>query len=216
MKSVNDQAAGLRRSVCRLAPHAVLVFSASADAAPRLAEAFHHRSLAVLVVDAHERLFSASARNLFGWRQQLERGQLLTLPTSYGDGWRAPGIRPDEAAWAGLARRYDIVVFDAAFDARELRLMPGATHAAAIEVQTSLESLHGAYRLVKTLARLPAVSGVGLFGDRAACERVGAASRNFLAPAFSETVCSVAGEADVFAELAVRMSGEQARLTALL
>lgn len=212
---MTDQAAGLRRRAARLATRAVMVFSASPQSAPRLAEAFHAHGRVVLLIDMQDRQFSASARNLFGWRQQLERGQALTLPMPYGDGWRAPGVRLDEPALAALARRYDLVVVDAAPNARELVLMPDATHLAAIEVQGSVESLHYAYRLVKTLAQRPAVAGVGLFGDAAACARVLAASGNFLAPAFSDTVCSVAAETDAFAALAVRMSAEEGRLTAL-
>ena len=212
---MTDQAAGLRRRAARLATRVVMVFSASPQSAPRLAEAFHDRGRVVLLIDPKERQFSASARNLFGWRQQLERGQAFTLPMPYGEGWRARGVRLDEPALSAMARRYDVVVFDAASDARELALMPDATHVAAIEVQASIESLHYAYRLVKTLAQRPAVAGVGLFGDPVACARVVAASGNFLDSAFSDTVCSVAAETDAFAALAVRMSAEEARLTAL-
>lgn len=207
---MSDQAAGLRRRAARLATRTVLVFSASRRSAPRLAEAFHHRGGVVLLIDTQERQFSASAHNLFGWRQQLERGQPLTLPMPYGEGWRAPGVRLDEPALSAMARRYDVVVFDAVPDAGELVLMPGATHLAAIEVQAAVESLHYAYRLVKTLAQRPAVAGVGLFGDVAACARVLAASGNFLDSAFSDTVCSVAAETDAFAALAIRMSAEEA------
>lgn len=210
---MTDQAAGLRRRAARLAPRAIQVFSASKDCAPQLAQAFHHRGLTVLLIDAHERLLDASTRNLFGWRRQLERDQLLTHPMPYGDGWRAAGVRADEPALARAVRGYDVVVFDVPVGERALALMPGAVHAAAVEVHAG-ESLRYAYALVKTLAGSPAVSGIGLFGDRGACERVLAASRNFLTPACSQIVCSVAGENDVFAALAVRMSAEETSLTA--
>lgn len=169
----------------------------------------------MLLVDAQERLFSAlTTRNLFDWRRQLERGQLLTLPLPYGDGWRAGGVSADEPALSIAARRYDVVLFDTAVEDRELAAMPGATLAAAVEVHASADSLRHAYRVVKTLAQLPAVSGVGLLGDPAGCARVLAASSAFLAPAFSETVYSAAGEDDAFAALAVRMIAEETSLTA--
>jgi hypothetical protein len=204
-----DQAAGLRRRSARQPLRCIHCFSDSRESATRLALALHQRGGTVLLVDASGRtLADSSPRSLFDWRQQLARGQLQTLPMPYGDGWHAPGIRADEPALSRVAHGYDAVVFDAG-PGEDLVLMPGAAHAAVIEVVATLESMRHAYALLKSLFHAGAAPRVGLMGETAACEQVRAACAHFLDPQFAHAVCSVAHEDDAFAELAVRMVDEE-------
>lgn len=212
-----DQAAGLRRRSARQPLRCIQCFVDSAQSTSRLALALHQRGWISLLVDARGRLLADSpARSLFGWRQQLERGQVHTLPLPHGDGWHAPGVRADEPAMAGIAQSYDAVVFDAGLKADDdLALMPGAAHAVVIEVNTTHESMLRAYTLLKTLSRADAVYSIGLLGAAAACDRVCAACSHFLDPRFAQAIYSADHEDGVFAALAVRMASEEAGLAAL-
>jgi hypothetical protein len=205
-----DQAAGLRRRSGRQALRCIHAFFDSAESAPRLLQALHQSGRTALLVDTCGRLFADSpARSLFDWRQQLQRGQLHTLPLSYGDGWHAPGVRADEPALARVAQAYDCVVFDADFDTAELALMPGAAYAFVIEVKATHESMQRSYALLKTLSRMHAAPDIELMGDPVACDHVRAACVHFLGAHFAPAVCNPAREDDAFAELAVRMTGEE-------
>ena len=210
-----DQAAGLRRRRAQQPPPCIHCFFDAAESAVRLAQALHRRGLSSLLIDACGRVFSDSpTRSLFGWKQQLERGQLHRLPMPYGDGWYAPGIRGDEPALMAVARGYDCVVFDARPGAPDWTPPPGAAQAVFLEVNaTNASSLQG-YALLKTLAHSGVSFSVGLLGDAAACDHLQAACKRFLDPAFSRAVYSVAREDDAFAALAVRMAPEETRLTA--
>ncbi|OJW53864.1 hypothetical protein [Thiobacillus sp. 65-1402] len=208
-----DQAAGLRRRSARQPLRCIQCFFDSAQSTSRLALALHQRGWTALLVDARGRLLAdAPARSLFGWRQQLERGQLHTLPLSHGDGWHAPGARADDPALAGIAQGYDAVVFDAGRDG--LALMPGAVHAVVIEVNAAHESMLRAYALLKTLSRADGVGSIGLLGAAAACDRVCAACSHFLDRRFAQAIYSAAHEDGLFAALAVRMACEEASLAA--
>ena len=179
----------------------------------RLAQAVHLRGCTALLVDARGRVFDdAPTRSLFDWRQQLARGQLHVLPAPYGGGWHAPGLPGEEPALVAAAEAYDCLVFDVGPDASGWTLAAGAPARLAIELNQG--SLLHAYAMLKTLAQTGAASGVGLLGDPAACERLEAACRQFLDPAFAAGVVSVARELDGFAALAVRMADEEASLGA--
>jgi len=208
-----DQAAGLRRRSARQPLRCIQCFFDSAQSTSRLTLALHQRGWTALLVDARGRLLAdAPARSLFGWRQQLERGQLHTLPLPHGDGWHAPGARADDPALAGIAQGYDAVVFDAGRDG--LALMPGAVHAVVIEVNAAHESMLQAYALLKTLSRADGVGSIGLLGAAAACDRVCAACSHFLDRRFAQAIYSAAHEDGLFAALAVRMACEEASLAA--
>lgn len=210
-----DQAAGLRRRQLRRLPRSIHCFFDDAESAVRLAQALYLRGCAVLLVDARGRLFDdAPSRSLFDWRQQLARGQLHVQPAPYGGGWHAPGLSGEEPALAAAAEAYDCLVFDAGTDASDWTLPAGAARVAAIEVKGAQDALLRAYAVLKTLAQTGAASSVGLLGDPAACERLEAACRQFLDPAFAAGVVSVARELDGFAALAVRMADEEASLGA--
>jgi hypothetical protein len=209
-----DQAAGLRRRSGRHALRCIHGFFDSAESAPRLAQALHRYGWTTLLVDSCGRIFADSpTRSLFGWRQQLERGQLHMLPLSYGDGWYAPGARADEPALVRVAHDYDCVVFDAGLNAANLALMPGAIYAWVIEVNTTHESMQRGYALVKTLSHTHEAFSISLVGDPVACTHVRAACAHFLGPQLAQAICNSAYEGDAFAELAVRMAGEETSLT---
>ena len=205
-----DQAAGLRRQRARQPLRCISCFSDSPDLGIRLAHALHGVGRASLLVDTQGRIFDESSpRSLFDWAHQLERGQLHTLPQAYGEGWYAPGVRTDEPALSGLASSYDYVLFDSDWRNAELALLPQAAHTVVLAVQRTGESMQHAYALLKTLACWQGACSVGLLGDRQACEQVRAAASRFLGQAFAQAVFSLANEDDAFAELAVRMTGEE-------
>jgi len=209
-----DQAAGLRRRSARQPPRCVHCFFDAATSTIRLAQALHQRGWTSLLIDACGRVFADSpTRSLFDWKQQLERGQLHTLPMPYGDGWYAPGIQGDEPALMAIARGYDCVVFDASLNAWDRTPLPGAAQAVILEVNTTHASTLQGYALLKTLAHSEVPFSVGLLGDAVACTHLQAACKRFLDPAFTQAVYSVAHEDDAFAALAVRMADEETGLT---
>jgi hypothetical protein len=209
-----DQAAGLRRHNMQQKVRCIHVFSDTTESVSQLVHALHRLGLVSLLVDRCGRPFVDSpARNLFDWKQQLERGQLQTLPLAYGDGWYAPGVCADEPALRRVARDYDLVVFDEGTTGAELVLMPGAAHAVIIEVHPAHESMLRAYTLLKTLSHMEAELSVDLLGDMGACDQVRAACSHFLEKRFIQAIYSVAREDDAFAALAVRMAQEEASLT---
>jgi hypothetical protein len=209
-----DQAAGLRRRRAQQPPHCIHCFFDAAESTPRLAQALHRRGWTSLLIDACGRVFADAPRSLFGWAQQLERGQLHTLPMPYGEGWYAPGIRGDEPALMAAARGHDCVVFDVRPNAPDWTPLPGAARFVILEVNATHASTLQGYALLKTLAHSGASISIGLLGDAAACDHLLAACGRFLDPAFTRTVYSVAHEDDAFAALAVRMAHEETGLTA--
>jgi hypothetical protein len=209
-----DQAAGLRRRRAQQPPHCIHCFFDAAESTVRLAQALHRCGWISLLIDACGRVFSEAPRSLFGWTQQLERGQLHTLPMAYGEGWYAPGIQGDEPALMAAARGHDCVVFDACPHAPDWTPLPGAARFIILEVNATHASTLQGYALLKTLADSGGAFSVGLLGDAAACNQLLAASNRFLDPAFTRAVYSVAHEDDAFAALAVRMAHEETGLTA--
>jgi hypothetical protein len=210
-----DQAAGLRRRGAQQPLRGIHCFFDAPESTLQLARALHRLGLVPLLVDMQGRLHAGSAmRSLFDWKQQIERGHLHTLPLAHGEGWYAPGVRADEPALRSVAHAYDCLLFD--HDAREveLALMQDAALAAMIEVRHSQESMQRAYALLKTLSGTRCPPSIGLLGDLAACEQVRTACRNFLGQPFAQSVYSAAHEDDAFAALAVRMTHEEASLTA--
>jgi hypothetical protein len=209
-----DQAAGLRRRRAQQPIRCIHCFFDSAESTTQLAQALYRLGRVSLLVDMRGRLFAgASTRSLFDWKQQLERGQLHMQPLEYGDGWYAPGLQGDHPDLLGVAQAYDHVVFDAGPDGDSLALMSGAAHTILIEVQHTTASLRRAYTLIKTLSHAGCRSSLGLQGNPAACDHVRAACSHFLEPQFTQDVYSVAHEDDAFASLAIRMAGEETRLT---
>ena len=215
-----DQAAGLRRHSARQPARCIHVFSDSPDTAVGLTQALHRHGRTVLLVDTRGRLFAGSpARSLFDWRQQLQRGQLQTLPLAYGAGWYAPGVRADEPALSAVANGYDHVLFDVGWKA-ELALLQGAVHTVLMEIPRAARVLNAnepmlrAYAVLKTLACMGGAVSVGLLGDRPACDHVRAAGCRFLEQRFARAIFSLANEDDAFAALAVRMANEETSLTA--
>lgn len=210
-----DQAAGLRRRLAQQPPCCVHCFFDAAESTLRLAQALHQRGWTSLLIDTCGRVFAdCPTRNLFGWKQQLERGQLHTLPMPYGDGWYAPGMQGDEPALMTIAQGYDCVIFDASLNVPGWASLPDAAQVFVMEVKAShVSTLHG-YALLKTLSHAGAVFSVGLLGDAAACDHLQAACKQFLDPSFTQAVYSVAHEDDAFAALAVRMAHEEAGVTA--
>ena len=203
-----DQAAGLRRRGMRRPLRCLHVFFESPDATLRVAQALHRVGCSPLLVDATGRLFGdAPTRSLFDWRQQLARGELHTLPLPCGEGWHAPGARGDEPAWANVAHRHGLLVFDEGAVGAGLALMPGAS--VIVEVQPAQESMQRVYALLKALHRPGGSAGVALAGDPGACDRVRAACAQFLDPGFARGLLSGAHEDDAIAELAVRMVAEE-------
>lgn len=210
-----DQAAGLRRRSARQPLSCIHCFSESTGSSVRLAHALYRMGRETLVVDTQGRLFAdATTRNLFDWRRQLERGQLHILPRSHGKGWYAPGAQADDPALHGVMLAYDHVIFDAGWRDVSLGLRPDALHAVAIEIGQGDESMRHAYAVLKTLAQQGGVSCVGLLGDPGACERVRVACCRFLGQDFANVLFRAENEDDAFAELAVRMAGEETSLRA--
>lgn len=209
-----DQAAGLRRRRARQPPHCIHCYFDAAESTPRLAQALHRRGWTSLLIDACGRIFADAPRSLFDWKQQLERGQLHTLPMPYGEGWYAPGIQGDEPALMAAARGHDCVVFDVRPNAPDWSPLPGAAQAVILEVNAQPASTLRGYALLKTLAHSGASISIGLLGDAAACDHLLAACGRFLDPVFTRAVYSVAHEDDAFAALAVRMAHEETGLTA--
>ncbi len=210
-----DQAAGLRRRSAQQPPHCVHCFFDAAGSTVRLAQALHQRGWTSLLIDACGRVFAdAPTRSLFDWKQQLERGQLHTLPMPYGEGWYAPGIQGAEPALMAAARGYDCVVFDARLDAPDWTSLPGAPQVIILEVNITHASMLQGYALLKTLFHSGGAFSVGLLGDAAACNHLQAACKRFLDPVCTRAVYSVAHEDDAFAALAVRMAHEETGLTA--
>jgi len=206
-----DQAAGLRRRSDLQLPRCIHCFFDSAASITRLANALHRHGSVSLLVDSRGRLVADSpTRNLFDWRQQIVRGPLQLHPMPYGDAWHAPGVGADEPALRRVAQGYDLVLFDVAPGGNELVLMPDAAHALTVEVQPTHASMLQAYRLLKSLSHAGGVFCVGLLGDVAACDKVMNACGHFLDPRFGRAIYNVAHEDDAFAELAVRMAGEEA------
>lgn len=166
--------------------------------------------MTLLLVDTQDRLFvTSSPRSLFGWKHQLERRLLHTLPQAYGEGWHAFGVRPDEPALAGIASDYDHVIFDMAWGRRDLALRPGTVHTVIMDIHPTDESMREAYTVLKTLASSGVAFGASLLGDRSACDRVWAASCHFLERGVEHAIVNLANEDDAFAALAVRMAGEE-------
>ena len=210
-----DQAAGLRRRSAQQAPGCITCLFDSAESTVKLAHALHQRGATILLIDTCGRVFADSpARSLFDWKQQLQRGQLRTLPQLYGDGWHAPGVRTDEPALPGVARGYDQVVFDVGPSGVELALMSNAAHAVIVEVQATDESMLRAYTLLKTLSQAQDELSVVLLGDTAACDHVVAACSHFLEHRFAQAICRVAHEDDAFSVLAARMADGETSLLA--
>ena len=215
-----DQATGLRRRSARQPARCIHVFSDSPDTAVSLAQALHQHGRTALLVDTDGRLFADSpARSLFDWRQQLQRGQLQTLPLAYGAGWYAPGVSADEPALSAVANGYDHVIFDVGWGV-ELALLQGAVHTVLMEIRRAAKDLNAdepmlrAYALLKTLACMGGAVNVGLLGDRLACDHVRAAGCRFLGQRFAHAIFSLANEDDAFAALAVRMADEETSLSA--
>lgn len=211
-----DQAAGLRRrsrpagQTARRPLQFIHCLSASAGLGTRLAHALHQIGRTLLLIDTQDRLFTASSpRSLFGWKHQLERGQLHTLPQAYGEGWHAPGVRADEPALTHIASDYDHVIFDTAWGRSDLALLPGAVHRLVMDIRHPDESAREAYRVLKTLACSGVAFDASLLGDRRACDHVRAASCHFLERSVAHAMVNLAGEDDAFAALAVRMADEE-------
>lgn len=164
----------------------------------------------LFLVDTQDRLFVTSApRSLFGWKHQLERRQLHTLPQAYGEGWQAFGARPDDPALAGIAGDYDHVIFDMAWGRRDLALRPDTMHTVVMEIQPADESMREAYAVLKTLSSSGMAFVASLLGDPRACDRVQAAAGRFLEEGAERAIVNLANEDDAFAALAVRMAGEE-------
>ena len=210
-----DQAAGLRRRRARLSPRCLHVFFDSANSTEKLVQALHRRGLRTLLIDVRGRVYAdAPARSLFDWRHQLERRQLHALPHAYGDGWHAPGLKGNEPGLRAIAQRYDCLLFDANLNAPDWQPLPDMEQTVILEVNAGQASMQQTYALLKTLAHLESRASIALLGDAAACGRLQAACGQYLDPAFAQQVYSVAHEDDAFAALAVRMAGEETRLTA--
>ncbi len=210
-----DQAAGLRRRSDLQPLRCIHGFFHSPQSTTQLAQALHRRGWTSLLVDTRGRLFAnAPTQSLFDWRQQLARQQLHTQALPSGDGWHAPGLMADEPGLRAIAQRYDCLLFDASLDAPDWLPLPDMDQTIVLEVGTGQASMQQAYALLKTLCHLESRAGIGLLGDAAGCDRLLAACRQYLDPAFVQAVHSVAHEGDAFAALAVRMADEETRLTA--
>ena len=209
-----DQAAGLRRRQAEQPLRCIYCFLGSTDQTFQLLQTLHQRGETALLVDTRGRLLgNYPTRSLFNWKQQLERGQLQTLPLAHGQGWYAPGISATEPALRSAAHAYDHVVFDLELAGDDLALMPDAIQTVLMEVHAAEESKLRAYRLIKTLTHSRTGFSVGLMGDPAACEQVRMAARHFLEPSLVQAIYNLAQEGDAFAALAVRMCAEEASLT---
>jgi len=160
-----DQAAGLRRRRAQQPPCCIHAFFDSAESTRRLAQALHQRGLTSLLADARGRVFADSpTRSLFDWRQQIARGQLHTLPQSYGDGWHAPGVRADEPALITFAQDYDCLLFDASLNAPDWTPLPGAAQILIIEANATHASVLQGYALLKPCPTWEAASALACWG----------------------------------------------------
>jgi len=210
-----DQAAGLRRRSALQPLRCIHGFFHSPGSTIRLAQALHRHGWTTLLIDTRGRVLADSAtQSLFNWRQQLARQQLHTQAMPHGDGWQAPGLQANEPGLRAIAQRYDCLLFDASLDAPDWLPLPDMAQTLILEVNAGQASMQGAYALLKTLSHLESRASIGLLGDAAACDRLQAACRQYLEPAFVQAVHSVAHEDDAFAALAVRMADEETRLTA--
>lgn len=208
-----DQAAGLRRRNTRQPVRCIHCFFDAAASSTRLTHALHQLGQVSLLVDTRGRLFAdSSTRSLFGWKQQLDRGHLNTLPQAYGDGWYAPGMGADVPGLHRAVQGYDCVVFDAGPIGSELALLPGTLNNVVIEVHPTGDSIQRAYSLLKTLSHTGNSLSIGLLGDAATCDHVQAACCHFLEQSFAQVIYSVAHEDDAFAALASRMADEETHL----
>lgn len=205
-----DQAAGLRRHSSQLPFACIYCFFDTAEWTGKLAAALQHAERTSLLIDRRGRLFAtAQTRSLFDWKQQLERGELHTVPLSYGDGWYAPGVCADEPALRNVARAYDHLLFDEEPSGAELILMPDANHTFLIEVQPMKASMLRAYTLLKTLSHAESGGSVSLLGDPSACAHLLSAAGRFLSRPFVQAIDCVAHADTAFSSLAVRMPGEE-------
>lgn len=210
-----DQAEGLRRRAARQSPRIVHGFFEHPESAIRLAHALHAQGWATLLADTLGRVWpDAPARSLFGWREQIARGQLLVLPEPYGGGWRALGARGDEPELAAAVHGYDCLLLDAGPDASCWTPRPGVASTLVLELNASQAAILDGYALIKTAVSLDPRTSIGLLGDAGACARVREACGRFLGAAFGERLHSEAGEGDAFAALAVRMTSEETGRTA--
>jgi len=206
-----DQAAGLRRRSTQQPVRCIHCFFDAAASSMRLVQALHQRGQVSLLVDMLGRLFADSpTRSLFKWRQQLERGQLHTLPQAFGEGWFAPGVQANDPNLHGAAQGYDYVVFDAGPIRSGLALLPDTLNTVIIEVHPVNQSTQRAYSLLKTLSGAGDRLSIGLMGDALACDQVRAACSQFIEQANTQDIYSVAHEDDGFAALAIRMESEEA------
>jgi hypothetical protein len=191
------------------------VFFHSPDSTIRLAQALHWRGWTSLLIDTSGRMLADSTtQSLFDWRQQLARQQLHTQAMPHGDGWHAPGLRGDEPGLKTIARRYDCLLFDTSLETPAWHPLPDMDQTVILEVGDGQASMLRVYALLKTLAHLESRASIVLQGDAASCVRLQAACRQYLEPAFAQAVHSAANGDDAFAALAVRMAGEETRLTA--
>jgi len=210
-----DQAAGLRRRSALQPLRCIHGFFHSPESTTRLAQALHRRGWSSLLVDTRGRLFAdAPTQSLFDWRQQLARQQMHIQATPHGDGWHAPGLMASEPGLRAIAQRYDCLLFDASLDAPDWQPLPDMDQTLILEVREGPASMQQAYALLKTLCHLESHAGIALLGNATACDRLQAACRQYLDPAFVRAVHSVAHEDDAFAALAVRMADGETGLTA--
>ncbi len=206
-----DQAAGLRRRSMQQPVHCIHCFFDTGESSTQLVQALHQRGQVSLLVDMRGRLFiDPSTRNLFEWKQQLARGQLHTLPQTYGAGWYAPGVRADEPSFHCVEQGYDHLVFDAGPIGTGVALRPNTLNTVFIEIHPTDHSMQRAYSLLKTLAWAGDTLSIGLLGDAAACDHVLTAYSHFLEQPSTQVIYSAAHEDDGFAALAIRMEDEEA------
>jgi hypothetical protein len=205
-----DQAAGLRRRSALRPLHCIHCCFRSPDAIVRLADALHARGRLSLLVDASGRVLAGAAtRALFGWREQLARGELNTLPAAFGAIWHAPGLDEDAPPLRVAAADYDVLLMDAGAGAQALLPLAGARQDVVVELEATEFSLVHAYALLKTLACEEGIGTVVLLGEAEACARLHAACRQFLDAAFCQRVQRLTGEGVEFTTLAVRMMREE-------
>ncbi|HQT70134.1 MAG TPA: hypothetical protein PLE48_06905 [Thiobacillus sp.] len=171
----------------------------------------HDAGQTSLLIDRRGRLFGgAQTRSLFGWKQQLDLGELHTLPLQHGQGWYAPGVRADDPALHDMARTYDSLVFDEDPSGADLILMPDAHQTFLIEIRASKPSMLRAFTLLKALSHHAGGRGkLVLLGDQAACAQVLDAANHFLPCDFARAISCAAHIDAVFSALAVRMPGEE-------
>ena len=210
-----DQAAGLRRRSARQPLRCIHVFFHSPDSTIRLAQALHRRGWTSLLIDTSRRILAdTTTQSLFDWRHQLARQQPHVQAMPHGDGWHAPGLQGNEPGLRAIAQRYDCLLFDASLETPAWQPLPDMEQTLILEVDAGQASMLRVYALLKTLAHLESRASIVLQGDAASCGRLQAACRQYLEPAFAQTVHSVGNGDDAFAALAVRMAGEETHLTA--